>query len=108
MGIFFKPSTLVSDRVMLIGDAANLADPMNGAGIHKAMESAYVASQVIAHCIAIDDYSSVSLNRYGLLWNKIGGFDWQIRQLFLSIAKNPNIREIYMLLIKYIARLAKE
>ncbi|HQU31091.1 MAG: geranylgeranyl reductase family protein [Planctomycetia bacterium] len=104
---FFKPGTLVSDRVILIGDAANLADPMNGAGIHKAMESAYVASQVIAHCIAIDDYSSASLNRYELLWNKIGGFDWQIRQLFLSIAKNPNIREIYMLLIKYIARLAK-
>jgi len=34
----------VGDRVMLVGDAANQADPLNGGGIHKAMEGAALAA----------------------------------------------------------------
>ncbi|MGH7072207.1 MAG: NAD(P)/FAD-dependent oxidoreductase, partial [Acetobacteraceae bacterium] len=36
---FYRPGRIVADRVMLVGDAANQADPLNGGGIHKAMES---------------------------------------------------------------------
>lgn len=104
---FFRPKTLVADRVLLIGDAANLADPVNGAGIHKAMESAYVASQAIAQSVAANDFSAKVLKRYELLWNEMGGLDMQVRQLTISLAKNSNLREIYILLIKNIARVAK-
>ncbi|MBI4377905.1 MAG: NAD(P)/FAD-dependent oxidoreductase [Nitrospinae bacterium] len=104
---FFRPRTVIADRVMLIGDAANLADPINGAGIHKAMESAYIASTSAVHAVATDDYSVAALRRYEALWREMDGFDWQVRQLLLSIAKNPNLKEVYLLLIKYIARLAR-
>ena len=44
---FFRPRSISAARVMLIGDAANQADPLNGGGIHKAMESAWCAAEAL-------------------------------------------------------------
>ena len=105
---FFKPKSIVTDRVMLIGDAANLADPMNGGGIHKAMESAYTASQVAIWAIASGDCSQQTLSRYEKLWNERAELDWRTAELFLSIIKNPNLRELYLFLLKTLGRLTAE
>ena len=54
---FFRPRSIVAERVMLVGDAANQADPLNGGGIHKAMESAYCAAEACRHALAHGDFS---------------------------------------------------
>ena len=97
---FYKPKASVADRVVLIGDAANQGDPMNGGGIHKAMESAYFASQTIAKCLSLNDFSQESLKQYEQLWENQTGLDWRTGELFLSIAKNPNLREVYVFSVK--------
>lgn len=105
---FYTPKTMVADRVMLIGDAANLADPINGGGIHNAMESAHLASEVALQAIAHGDFSMEFLNRYATLWSEKCEMDWRAGELMLTIAKNPNLREIYLLFIQTIARVIRE
>jgi len=105
---FSRPKSVVSDRVMLVGDAANLADPMSGGGIHKAMESAYVASQVAFWAISTGDCSQQTLCMYEKLWNEKNELDWRAGELFLSIAKNPSLKELCLFFLKAVGRLAKE
>lgn len=104
---FFKPKSMVADRVMLIGDAANLIDPINGAGIHKAMESAYMASLTAVEALTSGDFSRQSLQMYENIWSERAELDWRVGEFMLSIAKNPNLKELYLFMLKAIAGIAK-
>ncbi len=53
---------IVSDNVMLIGDAAGLAYPQSGEGIRPAVESALFAARVIEDCHG--DYAAAQLQPY--------------------------------------------
>lgn len=102
---FYRPGKIADDRVMLVGDAANQADPLNGGGIHKAMESAYLAAEAAAAAFASGDFSARGLARYKESWSqKIGG-DWQTAEMFLTIAKNPAMRDFCLLVLEQIGRL---
>src|SRR5262249_29091056 len=77
-----------ADRVMLVGDAANQADPLNGGGIHKAMESAYFAAETAVAALDAGNFSEEMLRQYERRWTSQFGLDWQTAELFLTIAKN--------------------
>jgi 2-polyprenyl-6-methoxyphenol hydroxylase-like FAD-dependent oxidoreductase len=53
---------IVSDNVLLIGDAAGLAYPQSGEGIRPAVESALLAARAINDCHG--DYSAPQLQNY--------------------------------------------
>lgn len=105
---YSTPASMVADRVMLIGDAANLADPLNGAGIHMAVESAYVASQVAGRALAMGDCSREALALYERLLSESIGLDRLTSELFLSLIKNPHLRELYFMLLKALVKLTRE
>jgi flavin-dependent dehydrogenase len=105
---FYRPHAIVDDRVMLIGDAANQADPLNGGGIHKAMESACLAAEAAVHALAVGDFSRPTLAQYERLWNRHIECDWQTAELFLTIAKNPSLRDFCLFLLEQIGRLTSE
>jgi hypothetical protein len=104
---FFRPAKVVKDRVLLIGDAANLGDPISGGGIHMAMESAHVAAPVVLDALRRNDASAASLARYETAWNQNNELDWRVGDLFLTIAKNPDLREFWLHVLKMIAAMAK-
>ena len=52
---------IVADRVMLIGDAASLINPLNGEGIQYALLSARWAAEAVAPCLREDDFSARAL-----------------------------------------------
>ena len=56
-----------SKRCLLVGDAANLADPWLGEGLYYAAKSAGIASDVILRCIQKDNFSE--LRNYSLRIN---------------------------------------
>ncbi len=105
---FYRPRTIVSDRVMLIGDAANHADPMNGGGIHKAMESAFVASGVACEALERDDCSREMLRLYEDRWLAHFEVDWRTAELLLAIAINPAMKDFCLFLLSQIGRLTNE
>jgi geranylgeranyl reductase family protein len=104
---FFRPGRMVADGVVLIGDAANLGDPMNGGGIHMAMESAHIAAPVILQALQEKDFSAASLGRYVSAWEKMNELDWRVGELFLTIGKNSPLRDYWIYVLKVIAGLAK-
>ena len=105
---FFRPERIFDARVMLVGDAANQADPLNGGGIHKAMESAWYAARAAEAALEAEDFSAQRLGLYQALWERESGHDWQTAELFLTIAKNPALRDFCLLLLERIGRLTNE
>ncbi|HET6183642.1 MAG TPA: geranylgeranyl reductase family protein [Acetobacteraceae bacterium] len=105
---FYRPRTIVDDRVMLVGDAANQADPLNGGGIHKAMEGAFLASLAAAQALEADDLSRQGLANYETLLSRHVECDWQTAEIFLAIAKNPNLRDFCLFVLEQIGRMTSE
>ena len=105
---FSRPEAIVADGIMLIGDAANQADPINGAGIHKGMETAYFAGEAALEALARGDFSAGVLQRYEQLWNRESEIDWRTAEIMLAMAMNPDLREFFLFLLKQIGRLTAE
>jgi flavin-dependent dehydrogenase len=102
---YYRPSSIAADRVMLIGDAANQADPLNRGGIHTAMESAYCAAQACQHALTIGNFSRDTLKRYETLWSAQFEPDWRMSEIFMSIARNPNLRDFSLFVLKQVGEL---
>jgi geranylgeranyl reductase family protein len=104
---FYKPRFIVGERMLLIGDAANQADPLNGGGIHKAMENAHIAAQAVANAFRVNDFSKPTLSVYETLWNERYELDRRAGDLLLTVAKNPALKNFCMFLLKNIGRLTR-
>jgi len=61
---------VVSDNLMLIGDAARFINPVTGGGIHEACISGMLASQVLKKCIDSNDLSESALKEYEIKWRE--------------------------------------
>jgi geranylgeranyl reductase family protein len=105
---FYRPKAMVADRVMLVGDAANRADPLNGGGIHKAMESGFVAAEAAMHALSVGEFSRETLRRYETMWSAEFETDWRTAELLLSIAKNPDLKDFCLFLLTQIGRLTTQ
>jgi hypothetical protein len=92
----------------MVGDAANQADPLNGGGIHKAMEGAWLASEAALAALEADDLSRRGLARYEALLRQHVECDWQTAEIFLAIAKNPNLRDFCLFVLEQIGRMTSE
>ena len=73
-----------SDRLILIGDAAGLANPCTGEGIFYAMDSAKMAGETINKAFENNNLKSYFLSDYEKKWKKEFGKDLN---LFLKTAK---------------------
>jgi len=67
--VTLPPRRLVTDGLMLVGDAARQVDPLTGGGIAHAMAAGRSAAQVAAAAIRSGDASRLSLSRYEAEWS---------------------------------------
>ena len=102
---FFRPKAIAAERVMLIGDAANQIDPLNGGGIHKAMESAWCAAEACRTALAEGDFSQASMRRYEAMWSRQWEADWRTAEMFMSIARNPSLADFSLFALRHMGRL---
>jgi digeranylgeranylglycerophospholipid reductase len=61
---------MVTDGLMVIGDAAHQADPLHGGGINLGMIAADLAIQVGAPAVGRGDVSTTTLQAYEAAWRK--------------------------------------
>ncbi len=73
-----------ADRVVLVGDAAGLANPLTGEGIDYAMYSGMIAAEIISEGLEKGDVSSNFLSKYESEWKRNFGKDLK---LFFKSAK---------------------
>ncbi|HEX9934182.1 MAG TPA: NAD(P)/FAD-dependent oxidoreductase, partial [bacterium] len=64
---------IVSNGLMLVGDAARQANPLTGGGIVNAMVAGAIAGKVAAESIRSGDVSRKRLSHYAKEWHKIEG-----------------------------------
>jgi flavin-dependent dehydrogenase len=102
----YRPGAITADGVILIGDAANQADPLNRGGIHTAIESAFCAADACKHALTIGDFSRSALSRYETLWSAQCEPDWRTSEIFMSIAKNPGLKDFALFLLKQVGALS--
>ena len=62
-------SRMVTEGLMLVGDAARQVDPLTGGGITNAMAAGRLAAEVAAECIAVNDVSAAALSAYETRWH---------------------------------------
>jgi flavin-dependent dehydrogenase len=62
--VYFAPHRSVGDRVLLIGDAARVSEPVTGEGIYFAMKSGALAARAVDESFRCGDLSSARLADY--------------------------------------------
>jgi geranylgeranyl reductase family protein len=73
----WKPTPMVGDRVMLVGDAACQVKPMSGGGIYAALVAAGLAAGVASEALQRGDVSARSLRPYPRRWHRSVGSELQ-------------------------------
>ena len=63
----FARSPTFGERIMLVGEAAGLVNPVTGEGIDYALESGKMAAEHLCHMFAIGDFSVKQLTTYDKL-----------------------------------------
>ncbi len=81
----------VADGLMVVGDAARVADPMTGGGIYNAMKTGRLAAGVASESISSGDCSSSALMAYDRAWrdSKLGKTlerNWRIKEYFITLS----------------------
>ena len=94
-------------RLLLVGDAAGLVDPLNGEGIHTALESAHMAAEVANEALRADDLSAAFLSRYERQWKASFDLDLRIADLYVTVAKNRSLTGLWLSVMRLMAETAR-
>jgi geranylgeranyl reductase family protein len=98
---------LTGDRVMLLGDAAGLINPLNGEGIQYALHSARWAADIAAECLASDRLDAASLEGYQQRVHQSLRKDMAFSRLVVELFRNRNLNHVWLRALRTIASRAK-
>jgi digeranylgeranylglycerophospholipid reductase len=103
--VALPPARMVTDGLMLIGDAARQVDPLTGGGIINAMTAGRLAAQVAVEAIAARDTSANFLSRYADEWRKTTGRkmerNYRLREKFAPMERvDARFVQAFMLSVK--------
>jgi len=62
--IYFSPRRSYDERVLLVGDAARVNEPVTGEGIYFALKSAELSASALHRAFKTSDFSAAQLRRY--------------------------------------------
>jgi hypothetical protein len=97
---------IVSDRVMLIGDAASLINPLNGEGIQYALLSARWAAETLAPCLRGDDFSARALAPFAARVESEMRYDMALARLIVQFSSNRALTPLWIGASKILAERA--
>jgi geranylgeranyl reductase family protein len=98
---------LVGDRVMLLGDAAGLINPLNGEGIQYALQSARWAAGIAADRLASDRLDAASLAGYQQRVHQSLRTDMAFSRLIVQLFRNRSLNHVWLRALRTIASRAK-
>jgi hypothetical protein len=92
------------DRVLVVGDAGWFIDPLNGEGIHTALESGRLAASVADEALTTGDPGAGSLRAYEQRWRAQFDLDLRASDLIVTIAQNRDLLPLWLLAIQMAAQ----
>jgi menaquinone-9 beta-reductase len=87
---------LIGDRVMLLGDAAGLINPLNGEGIQYALHSARWAAGIAARRLDSDRLDAASLAGYQQRVQQSLRTDMALSRLIVQLIRNRNLNQVWL------------
>ncbi len=99
---------IVTDRVMLIGDAAGLINPLNGEGIQYALLSARWAADTVAQCVRRGDFSAAALAPYAAKVERELRYDMALARLIVQMITNRGLNPVWLEALRIIAARARK
>jgi menaquinone-9 beta-reductase len=94
---------LVDNRVMLVGDAAGLVNPLNGEGIQYALLSGRWASEVAISCLTANDLSKEALSAYQHLVEKKLRYGMSVACLIVQLIRNRSLNSVWLRSMEFMA-----
>jgi menaquinone-9 beta-reductase len=98
---------LIGDRMMLLGDAAGLINPLNGEGIQYALHSARWAAGIAADRLASNRLDAASLEGYQRRVHQSLRTDLALSRLIVQLIRNRNLNQVWLRALRSIAARAK-
>ena len=87
---------LIDDRVMLVGDAAGLVNPLNGEGIQYALLSGRWASETALSCLSANVFSKNSLTAYQNTVERELRYGMSLSSLIVQLIRNRSFNPIWL------------
>ncbi len=100
-------SPVIAGRLMLVGEAAGLINPLSGDGIQYSLLSARWAADCLKSCHASSDYSMTSLNTYKQKLDAELSHDFAVSNLMVHFARNKTLTPVLMRLLGILISRAK-
>jgi hypothetical protein len=94
---------LVGDRIMLVGDAAGLINPLNGEGIQYALHSARWAADVAADRLSSGRLDATSLAGYEQRVHHDLRRDMAFSRLIIQLARNRALNPVWLRAARIVA-----
>lgn len=106
---FFNPNShITGNRLLLIGEAAGLINPLSGDGIQYALLSARWASETLESCFQEDDFSQTALHSFRQKVEKELGYDFALSNLLVQFPRNKSFSKTWMTILSILISRAKK
>lgn len=98
---------VVGDRVVLVGDAAGLINPLNGEGIQYALLSARWAAHAVGQALGSGDCSAAALGSYERTVARNLRYDMALSQLIVELIRNRSLNVVWLRSLRALAARAR-
>lgn len=105
---FNAKSKINGERILLVGDAAGLINPLSGDGIQYALLSARWASETLINCVHQNDFSAKATFSYRKRVDKELGYDFALSNLLVQFARNKTLSALWMQILAVMISRCKE
>ena len=96
------------ERILFVGDAGSFIDPINGEGIHTALESGRIAARVAEQALHANDFSAPYLAQYRTLWRQAFDLDLRSSDFIVTAIQNRAFLGLWLLALRMIGRRAHQ
>jgi hypothetical protein len=106
---FFNPKlTITGKRILLVGDAAGLVNPLSGDGIQYSLLSARWASETLIDCVQHNRFDADATYQYRNRINKELGYDFALSNLLIQFSRNKTLSALWMQIMSVMISRCKE
>ncbi len=105
---FNAQNSITANRLILVGDAAGLINPLSGDGIQYALLSARWASETLEACLQKNDFSAEAIYGYRKKVDKELGYDFALSNLLVQFPRNKTFTPVWMAILTLMISRAKQ